>query len=235
MPRPDPAKSHYTYISGRKGSGKSEYAFWEFSAYPFDRLVLDPTHDVTKLQLVPRGIPHRQITHPIPGSWPEWMRDEDVDNGRLTLVYQPDMGDPEARDNMDRALGLCLRDGPPTLCWCDEIGQLCDRYHTGPGLRRALHHGRHDNLSLIMCGPRARDVDPLTIGNADKVVTFRTLNKYDREALAGNMGVDQAEFDAANKALRRYEHTVWTGDTEELQHFAPLPRWRRGARPPVEV
>lgn len=228
---PDPAKSHYTYLAGRKGSGKSEYAFRMFASYPYDRLVIDPTHDVGPV-LTERGIPWQNITLPVPGSWPEWMRDPDVENGRLTIVFQPDMGAPESFDDMDRALGLCLRGGPATLAWCDEVGAQCSAHKTPPNMHRALHHGRHHNLSMLMCCPRARDVDPLCIGNADRVVSFRILNKYDREALAGNMGVDQADYDRENKALRKFEHMVFDAHTEELATYEPLPKWRRGAKDP---
>lgn len=236
MPR-DQRKSYFTFVSGIKGSGKTEYAWYVFDAYPFDRLVLDVTHDVTDL-LADRGVPHHQITAPIPGSWPDWLRDSDVEDGRLTLVFRPDMGAPEARDDLDRCVGICLRGGGPgnaTLCWADEIGEVCRANQTGPGMRRALHHGRHDDLSLLMCGPRPKDIDTLCVGQADKVVTFRTLNRYDRQALAGNMGVDQDEFDRLNKSLGEYEHTVWERATEEIHVYEPMPRWRRGRRPPPEV
>lgn len=228
MAQPDPRKSFFAYISGIKGSGKSEYAKRFFYTYPFDRCVIDVTHDVTE-SLRKDGIPHHQIDLPIPGSWPEWMRDQETERDSMTLVYRPDMGDSEVFDDMDRVVGMCLRGGgKPTLLWADEIGAVTTAHKTGPGMRRALNHGRHDDLSLLMAGPRARDVNPLCIGQADRVVTFRTLNKYDREALAGNMGVDQAEFDDMNKALKKYEHTIWERDTEEIHHYGPLPLWRPG-------
>jgi hypothetical protein len=235
MPR-DKRKSYFTFIHGIKGSGKTEYAWYEFDAYPFDRLVVDVTHDVTGL-LTDRDVPWREITRPVPASWPEWMRDPDVEGGRLTLVFRPDMGDSEARDDMDRCVGLCLRGGGPgnaTLCWLDEVGETAPVNRTGPGMRRALHHGRHDDLSLLMCGPRPKDIDTLCIGQADKVVSYRTLNRYDRQAAAATIGVDQDEYDTLNKSLRQYEHTVWERATELLTVHEPVPRWRRGRRPPTE-
>lgn len=237
MTAPDPRKSHFWFVSGIKGSGKTEYAWWVFDGYPFDRMVLDVTHDVTEL-LTERGVPHHQLTLPLPGSWPDWLRDPDVEGGRLTLVFKPDMGTPEAIDDLDRCVGLCLRGGGTgkrVLCWADEVGEVSTQHRTGPGMRRALHHGRHDDLSLIMCGPRAKDLNTLCIGQADTVVTFRTLNKHDREAIAGTMGVDQGEFDAMNKSLRPYEHTVWHRETEELAAYEPLPMWRRGRNRPAEL
>jgi hypothetical protein len=232
----DQRKSYFTFISGIKGSGKTEYAWYGFDAYPFDRMVLDVTHDVTDL-LTDRDVPHHQLTVPLPASWPEWLRDPDVEGGRLTLVFRPDMGASTALDDLDRCVGLCLRGGGPgraTLCWADEIGETAPVHRTGPGVRRALHHGRHDDLSLLMCGPRPKDIDTLCIAQADKVVTYRTLNRYDREAIGRTIGVDQDEFDRANKSLRQYEHTVWDRETEEMHVHEPVPRWRRGRRPPIE-
>lgn len=243
MALPDPRRSYFVYVSGIKGSGKSEYCKHFFYPYPLDRCIIDVTHDVTE-SLRKDGIPHRQITKPIPGSWPDWMREADHDktdampDGRLTLVYRPDMGDPEVFDDMDRVVGMCLRGGGPgkaTLLWLDEIGEVTNAHKTGPGMRRGLHHGRHDDLSMLMAGPRARDVNPLCIGQADKVVTFRTLNKYDREALAGNMGIDQGAFDEMNKALKKYEHSIWERETEEIHHYGPLPLWRPGRNVYPEV
>jgi hypothetical protein len=230
----DARKSHYTYVAGIKGSGKSEYAYQLAEGYPFDRLIVDVTHDVSTT-LRQRGIPFRYLESPIPSAWPEWMRDQDVENGRLTLVFKPDMGSPDAFDDMDRCVGLCLRGGPPTLLWLDEIGEVCTGNRTGPAMKRALHHGRHDNLSMIMCGPRSKDVNPLCIGNCDRCVTFRMLNKYDREAIVRNLGADQAEFDRENKALEQYEHQVWERATEEIETFGKLPKWRLGRRPPPEL
>lgn len=239
MAPPDPRKSHFTFISGIKGSGKSEYARAEFYPYPFDRLVIDVTHDVTD-QLRADGIPHHQLTLPVPGSWPEWMRDE-ADRevsipgahrpGQMTLVFRPDMGADDAFDDMDRALGLAMRSrhgDAPVLVWADEIGEICTAHRTGPAMKRALHHGRHYGLSLIMCGPRSKDVNPLCIGNCDKAVTFRMLSKYDREAIARNLGIDQDDFDDVNKSLVKYEHMVWERDTEEITVYEPLPLWRPG-------
>jgi len=232
---PDPRKSYYVYVCGIKGSGKSEYCKHMFYSYPFDRLVIDVTHDVTET-LRRDGIPHHQITTPIPGSWPEWMRDEETEARQMTLVYRPDMGDEESWADMDRCVGLAQRGRDPStgrtrpvLGWLDEIGQVCNAHKTGPGMRRALHHGRHTDLSLLMAGPEAKNVDPLCIAQADRTVTFRLLNREHREALARNMGVDQAEFDLMNKALGPYEHMIWERETEELVHMAALPRWRRGS------
>jgi hypothetical protein len=231
---PDPRKSYYVYVCGIKGSGKSEYCKRWFYSYPFDRLVIDVTHDVTE-SLRRDGIPHHQITVPIPGSWPEWMRDTETESRQMTLVFRPDMGDENAWLDMDRCVGMAMRGRDPStgrtrpVCaWLDEIGEVCTAHRTGPGMKRALHHGRHADLSMLMAGPEARNVNPLCIAQADKVITFRMLNKDHRQVLARNMGVDQDEFDTMNKGLAQFEHMAWERETEELVHMRPLPLWRRG-------
>src|SRR5258708_7638888 len=101
-----------------------------FYSYPFDRVAIDVTHDVTET-LRNDGIPHHQITTPIPGSWPEWMRDHETEARQMTLVFRPDMGDEEAWADMDRCVGLCMRGRDPAtgrtrpVCaWLDEVGQV---------------------------------------------------------------------------------------------------------------
>jgi hypothetical protein len=231
---PDPRKSFYCYICGIKGSGKSEYAKHMFYSYPYDRLVVDVTHDVTE-ELRKDGIPHHQLTVPIAGSWPEWVRDPETEQRQMTLVFRPDMGDENAFDDMDRCVGLCMRGKDPStsrtrpvLVWLDEIGDMTTAHKTGPGMRRALGHGRHHDLSMLMCGPEAKNINPKCISQADRVVVFQMMNRDHREAIARNTGVDQDEFDTLNKQLAEYEHMVWERDTREWTHMAPLPRWRRG-------
>src|SRR5260221_5797157 len=46
--QPDPRKAFYVFATGSKDSGKSYYCRAWFDAYPFDKLVIDPTHDVRK-------------------------------------------------------------------------------------------------------------------------------------------------------------------------------------------
>jgi hypothetical protein len=188
------------------------------------------------------GIPHHQLTLPVPGSWPEWMRDAETEARQMTLVFRPDMGDPDALADIDRCIGLCMRGrdpatgrNRPALMWADEIGEVAPVHRTGPAMRRALHHGRHHGLSMLMCGPEAKNVDPLCIAQADEVIAFRMLRAEHRKVLADNVGYGQDEFDAMNEALARFEHMRWTTETETFEHMAPLPLWRRGRNELPEV
>jgi hypothetical protein len=217
----DPRKGGQVFVSGKKGFGKSVLARHLFDSYPYDRLVLDVTGDLTA-DFRKDGLPFTKLTpDALPLRFPK-----DPEGGRSTLVLAPDMGDHgTAVDQMDRALGLAL-DNPPTLVWCDEVGEFSIAGQTPPNLRRALHHGRHRKLFLLLCGPRAMNVDPLCISQADAVATFKTPNPADRKRIAENIGWPPKAFDAAVHPLRRYEYLWYDADaeTEELLHMPPLPR-----------
>lgn len=216
----DPQKGGQVFISGKKGQGKSVLARRLFDSYPYDRLVLDVTGDLTD-DFRRDGLPFKKLTgDALPIRWPK-----DPEEGRSTLVLAPDMGDEAtAVDQMDRALGLALDNGP-ALVWCDEVGEFSRAGRTPPNLRRALHHGRHRKLFLLLCGPRPMDVDPLCISQADAVGTFRTPNPNDRKRIAENIGWPPKQFDAAVHALGNHEYLWWesSSDTEEILHMPPLP------------
>lgn len=220
----DPGKSVYTLCVGKKGSGKSHLAYTMWDSYPFDRLVLDVTHDVKSKWLDPLGIEYREITpETIPVRWPTPVRE---DHPYSTLVYTPDMGSPTAVDDLDRALGLALSK-KRVLAWVDEIGELTSGNSTPPNLKRALHHGRHQDLSLIMCGPRPIDINPLCVSQSDYVASFRLRNPADRKRIADNIGVEPREFDAANAQLRDHWYLWYDDSTADLSMMPPLPPIRQ--------
>lgn len=225
MPRTwDPGASHYVFISGKKGSGKSHLAYTIWDSYPGDRLVLDVTRDVTTDWLRPLGVRHEVITpDAIPRRWPSKA---DPDEGPVTLAYHPDMGEPDAVDNLDRALGLALsRKG--VCVWIDEIGAMTRGNFTPPNLRRLLHYGRHSGTSAIMCGPRPIDVDPLCVAQADVIAVFRLQNPADRKRIAANAGIEPHIFDQANAALDQREYLWIDARSDEITHMPPLPPIRR--------
>lgn len=216
-----PGQSVYVFIAGKKGSGKSHLAYSIFESYPYSRLCIDVTHDVVDKWLRPLGIPYRMIpADAIPVNWPQPL---DEDKPYELLVYQPDMGSPTKVDDMDRILGLALRK-KRVLAWIDEIGTMTSGSKTPPNLSRALHHGRHDQLSLLMCGPRPMDIDVLCLAQADAVATFRLRSPADRKRVADNIGVTPAEFDQANAALTPYRY-LWCTDEDgepQIDNMPPL-------------
>ncbi|MFD9053279.1 hypothetical protein [Streptomyces zaomyceticus] len=218
----DPVKGGHVFISGKKGQGKSVLARRLFDTYPYDRLVLDVTGDLTA-DFRRDGLQFTKLT---PDALPLTFPKRHDDDRPTTAVLAPDMGDEgTAMDQMDRALGLAL-DNRRTLVWVDEVGALTRVGKTPPNLRRALHHGRHRQLFLLLCGPRPIDVDPLCISQADIVATFRTPNPRDRQRIAENIGWPPIKFDQAVHQLGTHEY-LWfdaTAPEEELLHMPPLPR-----------
>lgn len=229
---PDPGESLYTFLSGKKGSGKSHVARRWFDTYPYDRLVLDVTHDL-RGDLNRDRVPFRQLDlDALPMQLPGPV-DPDEDQAQTWLVC-PDIGSPTWWDDTDRALGLAIGHGP-MLVWVDEFGTVTRAGKTGPNMRRILHHGRHDRLSLLMCCPRPVDVDPLGIAQADLVYTFRTPQVYDRQRVADTIGIDRGLFDDANAQLGEFEHTLYDARTDTLSHMPKLPARGRGTAsvPPI--
>jgi len=233
-PPPDPDKGLFVFSAGRKGSGKSVVCRWWFDGYPYDRVVIDVTHDLTAdlrrdgvefdelrggLDL-PARLPAHRLGHP------------------RTYVYRPDMGSKTAGDEMDRVAGLALGRGP-TLLWCDEFGEQTSGSSTPPNIKRALHHGRHDKLTLLIACPRPVDIAPLAIAQADKVYSFYMANPADRDRVAKSIGWNPREFDEVNAEIARlnaansapYWHSMYDQPTNELWIMPPLPVRHRGRRP----
>lgn len=221
----DPSKSVFCAAFGKKGEGKSVLCGRLFDTYPYDRLAIDVTGDIWRLQ---RQADWIRLTDPLPVKWPQ-PREEEV--RRQTLVYVPDMGSPTHLDDIDRAIGLAYQHGR-TLVWVDEIGVVAKVQKTGPWMRRALHQGRHVDLSLLMAGPRPKDIDPLCVAQADYVYVFRLPNPDDRERVVKNIGWDRAEFDNAVDGLPSHGYLRYDAVEDELVEWPPLPTPTRSSRRP---
>lgn len=230
---PDPDKGLFVFSSGRKGSGKSVVCRSWFDDYPYDRVIVDVTHDLTE-DLRRDGVEFTEIRGGIdmPARLPAHRRGQP-----RTYVYRPDMGSKTVLDDMDRVVGLGLGRGP-TLVWCDEFGEQSTGNTTPPNIKRALHHGRHDQLTLLIACPRPVDIAPLAIAQADKVYTFQTSNPADRERVAKSIGWAPKEFDEVNAEIARlnasgapYWHSMYDQKSNELWIMPPLPIRRRGRRP----
>jgi hypothetical protein len=213
----DPGKSTYCSFWGRKGSGKSELARFLFMSYPYDRLVIDPTHDV---DLGDEKVDELQA--PLPVRWPAR-----ADNERSTLHYKPDAGSATYDDDLDRAVGLAYNHRR-SLLWIDEGGELGSAHKTGPWFRRVLKMGRHRDLSLFVCDPRPVNVNPLILAQSDFVYVFDLPNPRDRERVAEMIGWDPKAFHDAVLGLPPHAYLRYDAraedDDDRLIEFPPLPR-----------
>lgn len=225
--QPDPRKSYYVFTSGMKGRGKSYYCRSWWDAYPFDKLVIDPTHDVRE-DLRAEGIPFTDISGGVlPVRLPSSLDDE---HPFVTCVYCPDMGSPTVIDDIDRAAGLVLRGRHQrAMLWLDEVGASSKGARSQPNARRILHHGRHHNLFLLGADPRPMDIDPLWLAQADLIATYRTPLVYDSDRIADEIGYDRAEYAETNKRhCQGHAYTLYDRADEQLYLMPPLPPRRPG-------
>lgn len=208
--RIDPRKgATFVAIFGKKRSGKSVLAHRFWSTWPYDRLAIDPHNELDEPDT-------HVLRDPLPMRLPGPLGDDE----RTSHRYVPDPGSRTYVDELDRAVGLAYNHRR-TLLWLDEVGDLTRANYTPPYMRRALHQGRHRQLSMLMCGPRSIDINPLVIAQADLVYVFDMPHPRDRERVAAVIGYPPKAFDEAVHALGEHEYLRWDG--HELVHFPKLP------------
>ncbi len=227
----DPNKAVFVFVCGRKGTGKTELAKTLARSYPYDRLVIDPTHDIDDLDLDPER-PEWEDLDELPSTFPG---PDDDHERRRSLRYLPDPGSDTYDDDLDRAVGLAFfNPRRRTFLLCDEIAELTTPNRTGPHMRRALNQGRHRNLTMVMCGPRPKTINPLCISQADYVYVFQMPHPLDQEVVAHNIGWSPKDFQAKVNALGEHEYLRYDAVAAELTHWPPLPiaaaRKRRSTR-----
>lgn len=209
----DPRAPLIVTVLGRKGTGKSilAAAFWD--TYPYDELCLDVTRDA----VVGPGC---TFVSELPASFP--VPDTDAGRTRTKLVWRGDPGSDSYEDELDRAVTLAL--GNPrghTLLWIDERGEFTAQ--PGPGMRRAVNQSRHWGLTILSCGPRAVNIHPLLIGNADYLFLFDLPTIHDRRRVAETIGVDLNWLTAAIFALPPHGYLRWDSNRRDMIEFPPLP------------
>ncbi|HWB34592.1 MAG TPA: hypothetical protein VHA75_01060 [Rugosimonospora sp.] len=238
----DPSAGRIISCFGRKGSGKSVMALAHFRAYPYDRIVIDPSGDDG-----PVGEDVHELkgdVSALPARWPEMHR---VDEQPMTLRYVPDMGSSTALEDMDAVVGLAMHHGRCALL-VHEVGLIAPAGRTPPNMRRLLNANRHRQVTAIFCGPRPQTIDPLVLAQSDLVYTFDLANPNDRKRIAEEIGWNPREFDAGVHELAWHEYLLFDRNEDKpapgqvdlrLLHYPPLPRedvddilrWARGQRP----
>jgi DNA helicase HerA-like ATPase len=165
-----------------------------------------------------------ELEAPLPSRWPGELYREKFgrEKRRQTLVFRPDPGLAEWRDDMDRAVGLAFAHGK-TCLFVDEAHEAAPANSTPPHMRRALRQGRHADLTLILATPRPMTIDPLCISAADYVYVFKLPNPADRRRVAENIGWDPRDFDDAVAGLGKFEFLRYDHAADDLAHYPPLP------------
>lgn len=226
----DPGKNQVVLAVGRKGSGKSVSARTLFRSWPgVDRVVLDVTGDADPGDdLSPISLPN-----PVPARLPKY----DPDAGPQVYRWVADPHSATYRDDLDAALALGLwPKDRPVLMWVDEAGEVFKANQTGPHGRTALHQSRHHQLSLLLCCPRPKGIDPLCLMQADRVLMYDVPNPADRERLAEAIGIKpqhlKSELDRTRKERTidgrqrggDWWYLMYVADEHQLYRCPPLPQ-----------
>jgi hypothetical protein len=205
---------------GKKRSGKSVFARRLYRSWTGDKLVIDvngeaePGEDAEPLHELTTSFP---VRHEIVG--PPKPRN---------LHYVADPGSPTYRQDLDKAIGMALRPRDrKVLLWCDEWGEVSRVNRTEPNAQRLMMQSRHYGpVSALLCCPRPKNIDPLSIGQADGIAIYNVPNEDDRKTLAGNMGVDYREFEdqfRENRTRGPHAFLYWHAPSSTLIDCPPLP------------
>lgn len=210
-------------VVGRKGQGKSEAAYLLWESWTGDRVAVDTTSDfingkdLSKTHLEPETV---DLDVPPPSHWPAHLREPD--SPRLSLRYVPDHSAPDFIDDMDRVVGLAFSHGE-CLIVIEEFGLVAPSNGVRPNTRKALHMGRHQDLSMVLTMPRIVGVDPLGPAQADVIYAFDLPNPDDRKRLADIIGWDRRVVDDAMAELEDHGYLRFLVKDHELAIFPPLP------------
>lgn len=222
----DPDVSTVVFACGAKGSGKSHLTTALFAAYPYDRLLIDPTGDVD---------PFHEITTPAPATPPdEWPQAEEGE--RASLRVRPNRrnatrvrdgahkGLPQWKADTDQWVALAMDHGR-TAVYIDDAGDLLAVNRVPPNTDDMLHTMRHRNVPLFANTIRPVGIDSLIITQADKVAVFEVGHELDVRRLAPFLHVTPDELYALVRQVdtERHEFLLYDAKRRELFHCDPLP------------
>jgi hypothetical protein len=184
---------------GRKGSGKSEAAKHIFRWWPgLDKLVLDINHDID----LGDDMDVQHLPSEPPLELPERRKRE------VPEVYHwaPDPRRGSMRDDIDRAIGLCLfPKDRRVLKWTDEAGVAYKVHESGPNGTTVQNQNRHYKAPQLFCCPRPKNIETLVLSQSDRIFMWDVPSPGDRQRLADNMGVPPRDLD---RELARREHEM---------------------------
>jgi hypothetical protein len=217
-PAIDPNANQILAFFGRKGSGKSAAAREHFRAWPgADRLVIDINGDADPGDDLQATVLHGPLVQ-LP----------DREDPQRPEVFRW-IADPKAAtfyEDIDKALGAGLFPRErKVVIWVDEAGEALPANRVGPNGRLMLHQSRHFNASSLLCAPRPKGLDPLTLGQADRVVMFDVPHPLDRQRLAEGIGIAPAKLNAVlDETRRRGDHwsTMYHAQEHRLYRLPPF-------------
>lgn len=224
----DPSRGVVLMCLGKKRSGKSKMGLLWFMSYPGDRLVIDINGtDGPK----PNGkdiVELKGHVGDLPSKWPEDLRPEEGKS--MTLYYHPDLGSPTFLEDVDAVLGMAYNKGDVCVI-VHEMGIVAPAGKCPPHVKRMLQSNRHRRITLIMCAPRAKTMEPLTYGQADMIYVFELPNKHDRDTISDAIGWDNTDFALAVEELGAHEYL--RADTNENRPEGDAPDMRLVHCPPL--
>jgi hypothetical protein len=217
-PAIDPASNQILAFFGRKGSGKSLAAREHFRQWPgVDRLVVDiagdadPGEDLRPVMLHGLLVQLPERTDPQQPETYRWIADPKS---------------PTFRQDIDAAIGAALfPKDRPVLLWIDEGGEAFPVNQLGPHGRLLLHQSRHYGASALICAPRPKTLDPLTYGQADRVLMFDVPSPLDRQRLADTIGLPPAKLTRAMDETNRrgkWWSTMFHAEDHQLYRVPPF-------------
>lgn len=219
FPAIDPDKNQIILAVGRKGSGKSAWAYEVFRNWPgIDKFVIDPHGDADP------GADIGTVTVPkLPTELPMPQR-----KGEHTVTrWVANPASPTYREDLDRAVGLGLFPrSRRMLLWIDEAGEVFPSNRTGPNARVLLQQSRHYATSAILCCPRPVTIDPLCLAQADRVVMYDVPNPSDVDRMAASIGLEPKVLSATlneTRARGPYWYTMYDAREHTLYRCPPIP------------
>lgn len=214
----DPTKNSILAFFGRKGSGKSQAAREHFRDWPgVDRVIIDINGDADPGDDLQATVLRGKLVQLPP------RRDPAVPE-----VYRwiADPKSPTFREDIDAAIGACLfpRDRR-VLIWFDEGGEAFPVSQVGPNGRLLLHQNRHFGASALICAPRPKGLDPLTYGQADRVLMFDMPSPMDRQRIAETIGIAPRKLTGVMDATNRrgdFWSTMYAAEEHQLYRIPPF-------------
>jgi len=259
----DPDSGVYIASFGPKGTGKSELATRLFGSYPYNGLVIDHTGDFD-----PEGKMTEELTPELRaiavsiGANKKGL--DELTDGEIEQILEAHRaaaivawrGDPPQRfrkyryrpnfvaddwlERSDNVVALAYLVGHCAIV-LDEVGEAAPANRTPRFTRQALAWGRHERLSMLMCGPRPAALDPLVLNQSDKITVHGQLHPLDVQRLSRHFGTSDRELASILESLQRFaradsprdgvgEFLVFSRNERDLAIYPPSRLERRSDR-----